>query len=100
MPDGGYRIPERCSSDAVVYGAGAAAAQKDLFIRTLTGSSSTIELVPYAEAYAPGFEDMRRRVPSLEKIGGLIGYQPRYTLEDTLRRVIEYEKNSLEAGKE
>lgn len=62
----------------------------------LTGSQSQIELVPYDEAYAPGFEDMHRRVPSIDKIAGLIGYQPRYSLEDTLRRVIEYERSALE----
>lgn len=59
----------------------------------LTGSRSSIEYVPYDEAYAPGFEDMRRRVPELEKISALIGYQPRYSLDETLQRVITYEKN-------
>lgn len=61
----------------------------------LSGSRSRIELVPYDEAYAPGFEDMRRRVPSIEKINKLIGYQPRHSLEDTLKRVIEYERSRL-----
>jgi len=61
----------------------------------LTDSQSQIELVPYDEAYAPGFEDMHRRVPSIEKIAGLIGYKPRYSLEDTLRRVIEFEQAAL-----
>lgn len=61
----------------------------------LSGSHSRIELVPYDEAYAPGFEDMRRRVPSIEKISKLIGYQPRHSLEDTLKRVIEYERTRL-----
>ena len=62
----------------------------------LTGSQSQIELVPYDQAYAPGFEDMYRRVPSIDKIAGLIGYRPRYNLEDTLRRVIEYERSCLD----
>ncbi len=66
----------------------------------LSGSRSSIELVPYDEAYAPGFEDMRRRVPSIEKIGKLIGYKPRYTLEDTLKRVIEFERNRLNAAED
>lgn len=66
----------------------------------MTGSSSPIVMVPYAEAYAPGFEDMRRRVPCLEKIQKFIGYQPRYSLEDTLRRVIEYEKQFMERSSE
>ena len=61
----------------------------------LTKSKSEIVLVPYEAAYAPGFEDMRRRVPSIEKIHQLIGYQPRYSLEDTMRRVIEFERNQL-----
>jgi UDP-glucose 4-epimerase len=61
----------------------------------LTGSSSTIEHVPYEEAYAPGFEDMRRRVPSIDKISALIGYQPSCSLDDSLLRVIEYERERL-----
>lgn len=64
----------------------------------LTGSQSPIERIPYEQAYAPGFEDMRRRVPSLEKINRLIGYTPQYTLEDTLRRVIAYERERLSAS--
>lgn len=58
----------------------------------MTGSKSEIQYVPYDEAYAPGFEDMQRRVPSVEKIAQLVGYKPRYTLDDTLRRVMEYEQ--------
>jgi len=60
-----------------------------------TGSQSKIVYVPYEEAYAPGFEDMRRRVPDLEKIHQLIGYKPRYTLDETLERVILYEREHL-----
>ncbi len=60
-----------------------------------TGSSSKIVYVPYEEAYAPGFEDMRRRVPDLNKIQKLIGYAPRYTLDDTLQRVVLYEREQM-----
>lgn len=60
-----------------------------------TGSQSNIVYVPYEEAYAPGFEDMRRRVPDLGKIHQLIGYEPRYSLDDTLHRVIVYEREQL-----
>lgn len=63
----------------------------------LTGSRSPIEYIPYDRAYAPGFEDMRRRVPGLQKISALIGYRPSFTLDETLRRVIAYEKQRLEA---
>ena len=59
-------------------------------VRDLAGSSSSIKIVPYEEAYESGFEDMPRRVPNLEKARSLIGYQPRYTLDDVLLQVIEY----------
>ena len=53
----------------------------------LTGSSSTIRYIPYSEAYGEGFEDMRRRVPSLEKARNLIGYKPTRTLDDIINDV-------------
>jgi len=59
-------------------------------VRELTGSKSGIKLVPYDEAYESGFEDMPRRVPDLTKIKALVGYQPRYTLDDILTQVIEF----------
>ena len=62
-------------------------------VRELSGSSSPIKLVPYDEAYESGFEDMPRRVPDLTKIEGLIGYRPRYSLDDILEQVIEYFRN-------
>jgi len=65
-------------------------------VLSLTGSNSTIKHVPYDEAYAPGFEDMRRRAPSIDKINALIGYRPSYTLDESLKRVIDYEKRRLE----
>jgi UDP-glucose 4-epimerase len=61
----------------------------------LTGSASRIKLVPYDSAYAPGFEDMRRRVPSIEKVNRLVGYTPKNSLDETLQRVIDYEKSYL-----
>jgi UDP-glucose 4-epimerase len=59
-------------------------------VRTLAGSPSTIQLVPYDEAYESGFEDMPRRVPDLTKVTRLIGYEPKNTLDDILVSVIEY----------
>ena len=58
----------------------------------ICGSSSTIEHVPYEEAYAPGFEDMQRRVPSIQKLQNLVHYKPVHSLDDTLLRVVEYER--------
>jgi UDP-glucose 4-epimerase len=64
-------------------------------ILALTSSSSPIQLIPYEIAYTTGFEDMRRRVPSLEKIQSAVDYHPGYTLNDTLTRIIRYEKERL-----
>jgi UDP-glucose 4-epimerase len=44
--------------------------------------------IPYKEAYATGFEDMRRRVPSTAKIQTYTGWQPRKSLNQTLQDVI------------
>lgn len=66
----------------------------------LTGSASEIQTVPYDEAYGPGFEDMQRRVPSIEKLQKLIGYAPQCSLDDTLRRVIDYERGRLRDGRD
>ena len=59
-------------------------------VRALTGSNSPIKLVPYDEAYESGFEDMPRRLPDLSKIEAMIGYRPRFSLDDILAHVIEY----------
>lgn len=53
----------------------------------ITGSQSEIRYIPYEEAYGDGFEDMRRRVPGLEKAKRLIGYQPTRTLTDIINDV-------------
>ncbi len=61
-------------------------------IRHLTGSESPIVKIPYDEAYEGGFEDMQRRMPSIEKISRLIGYQPTYTLDQILLSVIQFRR--------
>jgi UDP-glucose 4-epimerase len=59
-------------------------------VRQLTGSQSEIVLVPYEQAYEAGFEDMPRRVPNLQKIHALIGYEPKIQLDEILTRVISH----------
>jgi UDP-glucose 4-epimerase len=58
----------------------------------LTGSRSTLQFVPYEEAYGPGFEDMQRRVPDIQKIRQAIGWQPSRSLSQILERVIAFER--------
>ena len=65
-------------------------------VKTMTGSSSEIMLIPYELAYEAGFEDMPRRVPSLAKVQSLVGYNPTVGLEEILRRVIDHSRSALE----
>ncbi len=53
-----------------------------------SGSRSEIKLIPYDQAYAPGFEDMLRRVPDIRKVKAMIGWQPTIALDQTLDEVI------------
>jgi UDP-glucose 4-epimerase len=60
-------------------------------VREITGSPSCLEHKSYAEAYGPGFEDMHRRVPCLEKLESLVHYRPATSLEAIVRRVVDYQ---------
>ena len=51
----------------------------------ILGSKSPVEFVPYSEAYAPGFDDMRRRRPVVEKLAAVTGFRP----DTSLRKIIE-----------
>lgn len=61
-------------------------------IKAMTASRSEIVLIPYEQAYEEGFEDMPRRVPALEKIQALIGYEPTVQLDGILERVIAHSR--------
>ena len=54
----------------------------------LAGSRSSIEHIPYEEAYEEGYEDMPRRVPDTSKIHGLIGFAPTMSLDEIIRSVV------------
>src|SRR5882757_116292 len=55
------------------------------------GSKSVIEHIPYSEAYEPGFDDMRRRKPVVEKLARTIGFSP----STPLRKIIELTAESI-----
>ena len=67
-------------------------------ILKLTGSSSPIHRVPFHEAYAPGFEDMQRRVPDLTRINKSLGWHPTFSLDQTLLATIEHERRTARAS--
>jgi UDP-glucose 4-epimerase len=58
-------------------------------VQRMTESKSEITIVPYEEAYEPGFEDMQRRIPDTSKIRSLLGWHPTKTLEEILSDVID-----------
>ena len=61
-------------------------------IIAMTSSRSEKRYLTYEQAYGRPFDDMLVRVPDLAKIAGLIGFEPKYSLEQTLQQVIDYEK--------
>ncbi|MGC8977385.1 MAG: GDP-mannose 4,6-dehydratase [Candidatus Ratteibacteria bacterium] len=70
---------------------------KDLayLIKRMTKSKSEIIFINPEQIYSKGFEDMERRVPDLSKIKKIIDFQPKYTIKDIVRDVIEYFKNEI-----
>jgi UDP-glucose 4-epimerase len=59
-------------------------------VKRFTKSHSELQFIPYDEAYAKDFEDMRRRVPSIEKILQLTGWQPTKSLDEIIRQTVEH----------
>lgn len=72
---------------------------KDLADRVIqrTGSTSGVTYIPYEQAYGPGFEDMRGRVPSIAKAHEAIGFTPKTSLDAILDVVIEDIRQRIEA---
>ncbi|HYW65413.1 MAG TPA: GDP-mannose 4,6-dehydratase [Candidatus Dormibacteraeota bacterium] len=59
-------------------------------VKQRTGSSSPIQFIPYDKAYEPGFEDMMRRVPCIDKLHALTGFRPQTSLTEIIDRVSAY----------
>ena len=57
-----------------------------------TKSKSEIIYVPYEEAYGDGFEDMERRVPNIELIKSLIGWEPTRDLSSMITDIATFLK--------
>ena len=58
----------------------------------LTGSTSAIEKVLYEKAYAPGFEDMQRRIPDIGKIKRVVGWVPKLSLDSIISDIANHLK--------
>jgi len=66
-------------------------------VQTL-GSQSSLEYVPYEAAYAPGFEDMPRRRPRVEKLERLTGFRPATALGTIIQRTAGRKSTADEPG--
>jgi UDP-glucose 4-epimerase len=60
-------------------------------VKSQLDSDSPIQFIPYDQAYAPGFEDMQRRVPDISRIQAMIDWQPRLNLNVILQRVADWQ---------
>ena len=58
-----------------------------------TNSKSEIVYVPYEEAYGDGFEDMERRVPNIELIKSLVGWEPKRDLSSMISDIADFLQN-------
>ena len=61
-----------------------------MLVKTMTGSASPIQYIPYDEAYEEGFEDMHRRVPDISRIRNLLNFQPSHDIRQIVQSVIRY----------
>ena len=66
-------------------------------VKERTHSSSDIEYIPYDRAYEPGFEDMMRRVPSVDKLEALTGFRPSTSLNEIIDRVAAFFRQETES---
>lgn len=94
--DGTIKLMEDDSSVGEVFNIGS---NEEITIENLakkviemTNSKSEIEYIPYEKAYERGFEDMLRRVPSLDKISKRVGYKRNHNLDSIIENVIKYHK--------
>jgi len=89
-----------CFGQVINFGSDAEVTINDLAKRSieLTNSGSEIKYVPYGEVYGEGFEDMKRRVPSLEKSRELVGYRPTRSLDDIINDVASEFRGALAAS--
>jgi UDP-glucose 4-epimerase len=53
------------------------------------GSSSGVELLSYEQAYGQAFDDLRRRVPQLDRVRAAIGFAPGHSLDQIIQSVVD-----------
>jgi UDP-glucose 4-epimerase len=69
-------------------------------VKERTRSSSSIEFIPYDQAYEPGFEDMMRRVPNVDKLQAITGFRPQTPLNEIIDRVTAFFQSKSEPARQ
>ncbi len=67
-------------------------------IKSATRSSSEILFINPETVYSRGFEDMNRRVPDTTKIERMVGFSPKFKIEDIIRDTLKSIQNSEKSG--
>jgi len=67
-------------------------------IIAMTGSKSGKKHVSYEEAYGRPFDDMMRRMPCLDRVREIVGYNPKVSLTQTLESVVAEKRRTLGIG--
>jgi UDP-glucose 4-epimerase len=66
-------------------------------VRQRLGSSSRISYTPYEQAYRAGYEDMQRRVPSVDKLQRLTGFRPQIALPEIIDAAAAHLRSTMAA---
>lgn len=61
----------------------------------LTGSNSSVEVIPYEEIFPTGFEDTNRRKPDIRLINHLTGWRPRRNLNEIILDTVAYQRERI-----
>ncbi|MGH6832346.1 MAG: hypothetical protein ACRECM_04895, partial [Methyloceanibacter sp.] len=56
----------------------------------LCGISSSVAFVPQEAIYGTSYEDIPRRVPDISRMREILGVIPQVSLEDGLRRTVDW----------
>ena len=64
----------------------------------LTGVEHTCDIVPFEEIFGRDFQDIRRRVPCIDKARDLLGFEPEFSLEDGLKKTIAWARENYESA--
>ena len=58
-------------------------------VKSIANSASPITLIPYADAYDSGYQDMPRRIPDTSKLRNLVGFAPTTDIDEIIDSVMK-----------